>query len=352
VQPHVVGRSPAEHHVELGVAEDERVVAVQQRDADRLLKRVGEPGRQLQAGEARAEDQDVFLHRASTLSGCSGTANYVVPHSGRAGFEDGTVDYLGVPAIEIGLRHIERIGIDTIARRVEALGGWLLTRLQRLEHSDGGPVIRVYGPATWDRRGGHDRVQLPAPGRPRGRRAPGRPRRGRAQHLPPTGCFCNPGAGEVAFAISRERLTERSEEAMILDDYIGLVGDADGRRGVRVSLGIATNFADVFRFMAFATGFADLADVPTDLPPRLACWRPEIPAHTRNRGVPGSSPRFGHHCPGEARAADREPRGLSIGADRRASSQSLGRARCVRGASAPPGPPLREPPCIGTAGAL
>ena len=67
-QPHVVGRSPAEHHVELGVAEDERVVAVEQRDADRVLERLGEPRRQLQAAEARAEDQDVLLHLASTLS--------------------------------------------------------------------------------------------------------------------------------------------------------------------------------------------------------------------------------------------------------------------------------------------
>ena len=67
VQPHVVGRLPAEHHLELGVAEDERVVAVQQRDADHVLERLGEPRRQLQAAEARAEDQDVLLHRAATL---------------------------------------------------------------------------------------------------------------------------------------------------------------------------------------------------------------------------------------------------------------------------------------------
>jgi len=38
-----------------------------------------------------------------------------------------------------------------------------------------------------------------------------------------------------------------------------------------VSLGLATNFADVYRFMAFATEFRDLADVPANLPPRVAC---------------------------------------------------------------------------------
>jgi selenocysteine lyase/cysteine desulfurase len=57
---------------------------------------------------------------------------------------------------------------------------------------------------------------------------------------------------------------------MILDDYIRLVGLPTGG-AVRVSLGIATNFADVYRFMAFAEGFRDLTGVPTDLPPRLAC---------------------------------------------------------------------------------
>jgi hypothetical protein len=40
---------------------------------------------------------------------------------------------------------------------------------------------------------------------------------------------------------------------------------------VRVSLGLATNFADVYRFIEFAREFCDRTDVPTDLPPRLAC---------------------------------------------------------------------------------
>ena len=116
----------------------------------------------------------------------------VVPHSGHAGFEDGTVDYLGIPAVEIGLRHLERIGIDTISQRVEALGSWLLEALQRLRalrRQPRGPRLRAghVGPPR-----GHDRVQLPAPGRARGRRAPRRPRRGGAQHLPPDGLLLQP----------------------------------------------------------------------------------------------------------------------------------------------------------------
>ena len=193
-----------------------------------------------------------------------------VAHSGHAGFEDGTVDYLGIPAVEIGLRYIERIGIDTIAQRVASLGSWLLETMQRLEHSDGRPVIRVYGPATWDRRGGTIAFNFLHPdGRVVDERLVDRVA---AEHNISlrTGCFCNPGAGEVAFSISKERLAERFEEGMILDDYVGLVGMPTGG-AVRASLGIATNFADVFRFMEFATEFADLTDAPTDLPPRLAC---------------------------------------------------------------------------------
>ena len=142
--------------------------------------------------------------------------------------------------------------------------------MQRLEHSDGSPAIRVYGPATWDRRGGTIAFNFLHPdGRVVDERLVDRVAAAHNISLR-TGCFCNPGAGEVAFSLSKERLAGRFEEGMILDDYLGLIGMPTGG-AVRVSLGIATNFADVSRFMAFATEFVDLTDVPSDLPPRLAC---------------------------------------------------------------------------------
>ena len=66
-------------------------------------------------------------------------------------------------------------------------------------------------------------------------------------------------AGFVEGAIGAE-----FEDGMILDDYIRLVGMPTGG-AVRVSLGLATNFADVYRFIDFATEFLDLADVPAGL---------------------------------------------------------------------------------------
>jgi len=71
-----------------------------------------------------------------------------------AGFEDGTLNYLSIPAIEIGLRHLERTGIDAIQTRIDCLTGWLLSELQGLRHENGQPVVRLYGPSTADQRGG------------------------------------------------------------------------------------------------------------------------------------------------------------------------------------------------------
>ena len=86
-----------------------------------------------------------------------------------------------------------------------------------------------------------------------------------------TGCFCNPGAGEVAFTISRETLVGGEfGEGMTLDDYIEAIGLPSGG-AVRASLGIASNRADIERFAEFAHEFVDLHAVPDDLPPRSAC---------------------------------------------------------------------------------
>ena len=193
------------------------------------------------------------------------------PPSGHAGFEDGTVDYLGLPAVEIGLRHVERVGIDLISRRVEALGTWLLAGLSRVRHADGRPAVRVYGPATWDGRGATIALNFLHPdGRVVDERFVDMLA---ADHdiSVRTGCFCNPGAGEAAFLLSPDALAGVGfGDDMILDDFITRIGMPSGG-AVRVSLGLASNFADVHRFMAFATRFRDLEDVPQHLPPRLAC---------------------------------------------------------------------------------
>ena len=113
---------------------------------------------------------------------------------GAAHFEDGTVNYLNLPAVEIGLRFLDRIGIETIHTRVAALGAWLLDSLETLRHTDSSPASRRHlRAAEVGAAGRDDRIQLPAPRRERGRRTLRRPHRQRAQHLAAHRLLLQPG---------------------------------------------------------------------------------------------------------------------------------------------------------------
>jgi selenocysteine lyase/cysteine desulfurase len=156
---------------------------------------------------------------------------------------------------------------------VACLGGWLLEQLQELRHRNGRPVVEIYGPKTWTGRGATIAFNFLHPG---GRWVDERfvdrvAERHRVSVR--TGCFCNPGSGEIAFSIGRETLVGAEfDEALIVDEYVRAMGLPSGG-AVRVSLGLPTNFADVYRFVEFARTFVDVdeSDVPTDLAPRLTC---------------------------------------------------------------------------------
>jgi selenocysteine lyase/cysteine desulfurase len=131
--------------------------------------------------------------------------------------------------------------------------------------------VTIYGPRSWQRRGATIAFNFLHPdGRVVDERYVDRVAQQHNVSLR-TGCFCNPGAGEVAFTISRKTLVGGEfGDGMTLDDYIRAIGLPSGG-AVRASLGLASNFCDINRFMSFAAAFLDLADVPDDLPPRIAC---------------------------------------------------------------------------------
>ena len=228
-----------------------------------------------------------FAGGTITVASVQGDRYY--PARRRRAFEDGTLNYLTLPAIEIGLHFIDRVGLETIHTRVGALGSWLLGTLGSLRHATGRPRRRSTD---------HDRGS-------------GAARRSRSTSCIPTaaswisamstvsragttsplrtGCFCNPGAGEVAFAISRETLVGGEFGAgMTLDDYVREIGLPSGG-AVRASLGVASNLSDVHRFMRFAGEFVDLTDVPDDLP----------------RESPADEKRGDRHAPGNRRGVPR-----------------------------------------------
>ena len=178
-----------------------------------------------------------------------------------AGFEDGTLNYLAIPAVDIGLRHLASIGIDTIQTRVRCLMGWLIGRLVGLCHGNGRPMVRIYGPLTTTDRGAIVTMNFYDPD---GhlldyRRVEELASRERISLR--TGCFCNPGAGEAAEGLTEEDVAHAiAEDAdMTLPRFLRIITHQGGKSAgaIRASLGVASNFADVYRFLQFAAGLRD-----------------------------------------------------------------------------------------------
>jgi molybdenum cofactor sulfurtransferase len=203
------------------------------------------------------------LHRpwfsGGTIEVASVQADRFTPTSGAAAFEDGTLDYAGIPAVEIGLDFLESVGIETVRRRVRSLTGWLLEGLSALRHGNGAPLVRIYGPRGLERRGGTVAFNLvDSEGRAIDHESV-EARANRKGISLRTGCFCNPGAGELALGLSREELEScflRSGGGMTYDDFRRCI-DGKSSGAVRVSLGWASNFSDVESFLRFAEGFCE-----------------------------------------------------------------------------------------------
>ncbi len=180
---------------------------------------------------------------------------------GAAGFEDGTVDFLGLPAVRTGLDHLARVGPDLIHARVEALVGWLLERLTSMRHSSGRPLVSVYGPVDTVDRGGAVALNFAdSGGAPIDHRIIEAQANLRGISLR-TGCFCNPGAGEIALGISLDELATcftrpTHAKRLTIDEFRDCI-DGKSTGAVRVSLGIASDFKDVVAFLDFARGFLD-----------------------------------------------------------------------------------------------
>jgi selenocysteine lyase/cysteine desulfurase len=188
-------------------------------------------------------------------------------------FEDGTVNFLAIPDLTTGLAWIGDIGIDLIHRRVGYLTGWLLDRLAGLKHGDGAPMVRLYGPADGGARGGTVAFNFLDPGGAVvDERAVARDASAKGISVR-TGCFCNPGASEWAFGLTRRRLREvgRDRSGQILDDFITQLGMPNGG-AIRASLGLVSTIGDVERFLDFAERTYRDREITRDgLAPRVHC---------------------------------------------------------------------------------
>jgi len=191
-----------------------------------------------------------------TFSSVQAEGYYLTP--GEAGFEDGTINYLNLPAIGIGLDFLESAGIDTVHERVTCLTGWVLDQITSLRHSNGKPLVRVYGPLDTHIRGGTIEFNFYDP----------------QEHLVNgyvvekvanesrisirVGCHCNPGAREVALGLDRDELAQcfLDKERMTYDQFLHVI-DGKTTGAMRASLGLPSNFDDVWRLVEFIRTFRD-----------------------------------------------------------------------------------------------
>ena len=125
-----------------------------------------------------------------------------------------------------------------------------------MKHSTGVPLVRIYGPTDTEGRGGavtvnfynkdghiidHRDIEEAA---------------NRVNISLRTGCFCNPGAGEIALEISSMELaacfTQPEHESRLSFDDFRVCIDGKASGSVRISVGTVTNFNDVQTFLNFA----------------------------------------------------------------------------------------------------
>ncbi|MBS1509590.1 MAG: aminotransferase class V-fold PLP-dependent enzyme [Bacteroidetes bacterium] len=188
-----------------------------------------------------------------TLSAANYRGHFLKDNEER--FEDGTVNYLNIPAIKMGLQFIEKIGVEMIKTRVTCLAQWLISKLSQLRHPNGNTLLKIFGAEAITHRGGtlvmnfYNSSGTVIPFWKIEQAA-------NEQNISiRTGCFCNPGLDETNNRVYPGDL-EYYFNSREKGDYFEMIEVTKKIRGsVRISLGMVSNFADVYRFYAFAKSF-------------------------------------------------------------------------------------------------
>lgn len=176
-----------------------------------------------------------------------------------AAFEDGTVNFLCIPAVTSGLDFLESLGMERIQAHVMELTELLLRELLALKHPDGAPLVRVYGPCTTEGRGGTVAFNLQDPAGTVIDCRLVEQAAADARISIRTGYFCNPGAAEASFELpedeARRCYEELAGDTFTLKQFSVCLHDKPVG-AVRVSLGLSNNEADVRRFIDLLGTFA------------------------------------------------------------------------------------------------
>ena len=154
----------------------------------------------------------------------------------RRGFEDGTINYLALPAVELGLALVDGIGIDTIHARVRCLTGLAAGRAGRAAARErASRWSQLYGPRTTDRRGGTVAFNLRAAGRAAGRHPDRRGRAAAARHLAAHGLLLQPRVPRSSRSASSRRRSPAGRVRQASGDFCAGARRRERRRGSRLA---------------------------------------------------------------------------------------------------------------------
>ncbi|KAG1792811.1 PLP-dependent transferase [Suillus plorans] len=176
-------------------------------------------------------------------------------------FEDGTINFMTLPAVTDGLRFLS-VYLPFLPLRLSCLTHYLVTSLSRLRHdSTGTPVVNILSKlpsrrlkSVGEQSDSGSTISLIFLS---------------AREMIPnsfieyvavtsnislrTGCMCNPGGAASLLGIQDQM--EQLYTGVTLKDFERVVGRELGV--VRISLGLASNFQDVWKIVIFASSLAN-----------------------------------------------------------------------------------------------
>ncbi|KAG6836441.1 hypothetical protein H0H93_007977 [Arthromyces matolae] len=165
-------------------------------------------------------------------------------------FEDGTINYLTLPAITDGLQFLSAY-LPFLPLRLSCLLHYLINSLSLLRHdTTGNPVVRILSRVP-TRRLKSVGDQAETGSMPTGEMIPNSfiEYSASKQFISlRTGCMCNPGAAAAILGVQKDM--EKIHPGATHKGFEHIVGRELGV--VRISLGLASNFKDVWKVVRFA----------------------------------------------------------------------------------------------------
>ena len=145
-------------------------------------------------------------------------------------FEDGTPNFLSIAALPTGFALLDEIGMDRIAAHVDRLTALFVEQVEPFATMYGRTTFNIEGVPYWEVEEEARRANISLRG----------------------GCFCNPGAAEIAFHLDADRIAGCFDflgEEFTVERFASCAKKTIG--AVRVSFGAANNAEDVQRIAAF-----------------------------------------------------------------------------------------------------